>query len=196
MGKRMLYGVAVACVLLWGGLAGAQEKPASCATDCLAGLVETLTAALKAADVDKAVSVYLDSEEVMAIQSNGRLNSGIAGIREMYASAFKELKFLEVSFDFGRTWLQDDYGFAYFRLRSTMESKADGTKWELYVQATWVLKKVNDRWFVQFEHFSPIENVERVRSLDPPKQEPESPPSSPDPEGQKPKDGGAETGKP
>jgi len=146
----------------------AGEKPKECMTDCLDAIVNTLASALKEADVAKAMSVYVDSPEVLAIQPNGAGFPGPDKIKAMYADAFKDAKFHEVKFDFVSTHLEDGFGFAYFTMRAVIETPSDGKKFEQYVQGTWLLKKVKKGWAIQAEHYSPMKDIEHMRPLDAP----------------------------
>jgi len=160
------------------GPAVADEKIAPCASNCLAGIAETLAAAMTSADVEKACSVYVKSDDdILAIESSGRLHEGIEGIRDMYRTAFAEAKFLDVRFEFERTHLEETYGISYFKLRATLQTQPDGLKWEFYVQGSWVLRKTGERWLIEHEHFSPIIGVDRIRPLDP---QPDEPSKTPD----------------
>ncbi len=168
---------ALACALLTvcvatAGPALAEEKIAACANDCLAGIAQTLADALKAGDVDKACSVYVQSDDILAIESSGRVHEGIKGIAQMYTSAFAESKFLDAKFEFERTHLEETYGISYFKLRATLQTNQDGKKWEFYVQGSWVLQKDGKQWLIRHEHFSPIFDVDRVKPLDPQADEP------------------------
>jgi len=156
-----------------------NQKIAVCANDCLAGLEQTLASALTSADVDKACSVYVPSDDVLAIESSGRIREGMKGLREMYSSAFAESRFLDVKFEFERTHLEETYGISYFKLRATLQTIQDQQKWEFYVQGTWVLQRRGDQWLIRHEHFSPIFQVDRVRPLDAPAEDPRPPTQQP-----------------
>ena len=88
----------------------------------------------------------------------------------MYEEAFKEVKFLTVKVELKSTHLDGIRGVCHLTFRSTMETRSEGDKGEaakveLYVQATWVLKKNKAGWKITHEHFSPIYGVERARPL-------------------------------
>ncbi|MBM4355251.1 MAG: hypothetical protein FJ109_15945 [Deltaproteobacteria bacterium] len=98
MRSHRLPVVLLGLFLVIGRPAYAEEKIAACASNCVEGIAKALVAALTSADAEKACSVYVQSDQVLAIESSGRVHEGIKGIREMYASAFSEAKFLEVKF--------------------------------------------------------------------------------------------------
>ena len=165
---RYLIGcIVTVCFLVFSVAALAGEKDE---VNCLAEMVDGWGEALKAGDLNETLSYYVSTPDVMAVDSSGRVHKGPEGLRAMYEEAFKEVKFLDVKVEMQSTHLDGKDGVCHLTFRSTMETKSEAgkgeaAKVELYVQATWVLKKSKAGWKIAHEHFSPIHGVERVRPL-------------------------------
>lgn len=184
---RYFRGVLVTVCLLTfatGAMAGERED-----VKCLADLTSEWAEALKAADLNRVLSLYVSTPDVLSIDSSGRVHKGPEGLKAMYEEAFKEVKFLDVKVEMKSTHLAGIHGVCHLTFRSTMETKSEGgkgeaAKVELYVQASWVLKKNKAGWKIAHEHFSPIYGIERVRPLGVPEGV-EDPANKPEPDEQK-----------
>jgi len=178
--------VVIVCVLtIAGGAMAGEREDAKCLADMVNGWAE----ALKAGDLNRTLFHYASTPDVMAIDSAGRVHKGPEGLKAMYVEAFKEVKFLDVKVEMKSTHLAGIHGVCHLTFRSTMETKSEegkgeAAKVELYVQATWVLKKNKAGWKIAHEHFSPINGIERVRALGVPEGV-EDPANKPKPDEQK-----------
>lgn len=163
-------------------LAWADEGQKECPS-CLEKLSADWIQALKSGDLEKMVTLYAAGDEVVAVESSGRVRKGGAEVREMYRAAFEELLFHDVDIDFLKTYVQDSYGTTYFTLRAICEIRGNKARLELYVQGTWALRKEKKGgWVIVLEHMSPIFGVDRIKHLDAP-DKPEETPESKDGEG-------------
>ena len=115
------------------------------------------------AELDATAAFYENSDEVVAIQSTGKVRKGIAEIREEYQAAFDEVVFQEVSLGSLSVRQRGDVAWATCELKSDTLLKSDETQWVLHVRSSFVLQRSEDTWKIVLEHFSPIAGIPRVQ---------------------------------
>ena len=135
-------------------------------------IVAAWTAALEAGDLEAAVGLYSQAEQVVAIESHNRVRKGPEGIEAMYREAFAEVDFLAVEVEVGETVILEGTTVCHLRVRCATQTE-DGRKWELTIQGTWVLTRQDDGWAILYEHFAPIHGTPRAQPLEPPDTPPE-----------------------
>jgi uncharacterized protein (TIGR02246 family) len=120
-------------------------------------------AAFRSAKVADMTACYEDSEQVVAIESSGKVRQGAAAIRKMYEEAFAEVEFDEVKLEALQVRESGDVAWATCRLKAETVVRADRSRWTLHVQGSLVLKRDDGGWKIVVEHFSPIAGIPRVQ---------------------------------
>jgi len=141
-------------------------------SNCLFDMTKAYETALTAGDIDGIMELYLDSVEILAIESGGQVRRGREGIRAMYAEALSEADWTEADFELIRTDLGKKEGFCFFRFTARGASKPGPDGLILSVQGTWIVRNTKAGWRIVHEHMSPLDAVPRLRTIKP---EPEPP---------------------
>jgi len=113
--------------------------------------------------VDKMVSFYEDSRDVLAIQSTGRVRKGAAEIRKEYEAAFAEVQFEGASLADLVVRRSGDVAWATGELRADTIRRSDSTQWTLRVYTSFVLKFSGETWKIVLEQSTPMAGVPRVK---------------------------------
>ena len=117
----------------------------------------------QSSDIVKMVAFYEDSQQVVAIESTGKMHRGAAAIRKMYAEAFEEVEFERVSLEILSARQNENIAWATCRLKADTVVRTDKSRWSLQIQGSFVLKRDKGIWKIALEHFSPIPGVPRVQ---------------------------------
>jgi len=132
--------------------------------ECMADISKAFAEAMKAGDVDQILALYLDSAEVLAIESSGNVRRGSKGLRTMYEAAFAETTWTRADFELIRTDVRDQEGFCYFRFTAEGTYKKEGEGgFVLSTQGTWIVRKTKQGWRIVHEHFSPLDGIPRFQ---------------------------------
>ena len=118
--------------------------------------------AFRAGSVDEMVAFYEDSDDVLAIQSTGRVRKGTAGIREEYEAAFAEVIFEKATLANLTVRQSGNVAWATCELRANTVRVSDNTKWTLRVYTSFVLKLTGKTWEIVLEQSTPIAGIPRV----------------------------------
>lgn len=121
------------------------------------------TGALQSGDIDRMMSLYEDSNDVIAIQSTGKICKGIIEIRKEYESAFNEVTFEKAELQNIMTRQNGDTVWTTCRFRADTNIKRDHSVWTLEILTSFVLKHTNNQWKIVLEQSTPIAGVPRVR---------------------------------
>ena len=169
---------------LFAGPALAEE------TNCMTTVAGAFEAALVAGDLDGIMGLYLDSEEIQAVESSGKLRRGRTGIRTMYQEAFAEATWTAANFELIRTDLGDSEGFCYFRFVAKGAMKGNTDTFELNAQGTWIVRNTKAGWKIIHEHMSPLDSLPRLHVIktEPPPAPEATPEATPEPEPAPPQD--------
>lgn len=134
--------------------------------NCMIDVTAAFEKALVAGDVNGIMALYADSEEILAVESGGKVRRGTQGIRMMYEEAFAEADWTEANFELVRTDLGDTEGFCYYRFSARGKMKKGTSEFVLNVQGTWLVRYVGDAWKIHHEHMSPLDAVPRVEMIE------------------------------
>lgn len=119
--------------------------------------------ALSEGSVDKMAAFYEDSEDVLAIQSAGRVRGGPAEIRKEYGAAFQEVVFERATLADLSVRQSGDVAWATCELRANTIRNSDNTKLTLRVYTSFVLKFSGRTWKIVLEQSTPIAGIPRVK---------------------------------
>ena len=159
-GTTMKYLIAVFALLL-------VCVPNSAASEqAQAGPEETLNSwasAWRTGDVDKMLSFYKRSKDIVAIASSGHRYDGAAGVRKMYEEAFSDADWKKVELRGVKVLRNGDFAWTTCRFQAEILVKPDNTKLLFTSQGSVVLQRSGSRWIIVLEHFSPIVNVPRIQ---------------------------------
>jgi len=157
MMNRVLTALLALCIFA----APAAAEEANCMID-VSGAYEK---ALIAGDINGIMALYMDSADILAIESSGKVRRGTQGIRMMYEEAFAEANWTKANFELVRTDLGDTDGFCYFRFtaRGTMKEGTDAFVFN--AQGTWLVQYAGAEWKIRHEHMSPLDSVPRVEII-------------------------------
>ncbi len=155
--KRVLTALLVLCVFA----APAAAEEANCMIDVSAAYEK----ALVAGDINGIMALYMDSADILAIESSGKVRRGTQSIRMMYEEAFADANWTAANFELVRTDLGDKDGFCYFRFtaRGTMKEGTDAFVFN--AQGTWLVQYAGSEWKIRHEHMSPLDSVPRVEII-------------------------------
>jgi ketosteroid isomerase-like protein len=149
----------VGVLILMGSSATAADD-----SDTPKALIETWAAAYQSGNPDRILPSYEDAETVFAIASSGKRYNGSAAVKQMYEGDFAAYEFENVTTKNLEIVESGDVAWATFRFVAEVTSKEDKSKKLWTSQATMLLRKSNNTWKVAWEHFSPIEGVQRITS--------------------------------
>ncbi|MFH1529601.1 MAG: nuclear transport factor 2 family protein [Pseudomonadota bacterium] len=163
--------------LLFAGPVAAEE--ANCMTD----MVTAFEGALMAGNLDGIMGLYVDSNDVLVVESTGKVRRGREGIRAMYGDAFAEATWTKADFELIKTDLGDDEGFCFFRFAARGTLKGGTDEFALNVQGTWLVRNTKTGWKIFHEHMSPTDAVPRLEIIKTEAEaEAEAEPESPSPQ--------------
>lgn len=132
--------------------------------ECMTDLSKAFAEAMKAGDIDKIMAIYLDSAEVLSIESSGKQRRGSEGLRTMYEAAFAEATWTRADFELIRTDVGAKDGFCYFRfIAEGTYKKEGGGSFVLSTQGTWIVRKTKEGWRIVHEHMSPLDGIPRLQ---------------------------------
>ena len=117
-------------------------------------------------DVDRAVSFYDESEDVVLLHSTGDVSRGITEVRTDYVNAFEEVVFEDVSLDLSGSWQDGDVAWATGRFVAQARRKADDSLWRLEISTSFVLKNRGGTWKIFLEQSTPLKGIPRIRRRD------------------------------
>jgi len=119
---------------------------------------------LQKGDSDKMAGLYEDSNDVIAIQSTGRIRKGIGEIRKEYESAFSEVVFEKAELQNLTLHHNGEIAWATCRFKADTKVKLDNSAWTLEIFTSFVLKRTGGKWHIVLEQSTPIGGIPRVRS--------------------------------
>ena len=109
------------------------------------------------------VSLYEDSNDVIVIQSTGKIRKGIGEIRKEYESAFHEVVFEKAELENLIIRHDGDLAWAACRFRADTKTKQDNSTWILEIYTSFLLKRTNGKLRIILEQSTPIDGIPRVR---------------------------------
>jgi len=155
--KRMVTALLALCLLA----SPAAAEEANCMTD----MVKAFEEALVAGDLDGIMGLYIDSEDLLLVESTGKVRRGQEGIRAMYGEAFAEAAWTKADFELTKTDLGDREGFCFFRFAARGTIKGGTDEFALNVQGTWVVQNTKAGWKIVHEHMSPMDAIPRLQVI-------------------------------
>jgi uncharacterized protein (TIGR02246 family) len=144
-------------------LAGVSAGEATAASDDAAKFLHDYAASLTAHDADKTAAFYEDSDDVVAIQSTGRVCKGMAQVRAEYVAAFEEVVFTSVTLNDLVVRQTGDVAWATCTLKAETVRNADPSKWSLEILTSFVIRRCGDTWKIVLEQSTPKAGVPRVQ---------------------------------
>lgn len=119
--------------------------------------------AWRTGDLDKMLTFYEQSKDVVAIASSGRRYDGTAGVRKMYQQAFGEADWSEVQLRDVKVLQDGDMAWTTCRFQAVMRVKLKNTTLVFTSQGSILSRRSEGRWKIVLEHFSPIADVPRLQ---------------------------------
>jgi ketosteroid isomerase-like protein len=155
-----------ACVLVGSNIcAGADDEQAK----STAAAKETLTRlcdALRSGDIASVMKCYAESDDLVVIQSYGRIDKGADRVRKMYKDSFAEVRFERVELKDIVLKRVGDVAWASCRFVADTQRNVEKDKWRLEIQTSFVLERKEGTRRIVLEHSTPIEGIVRVRPRD------------------------------
>jgi uncharacterized protein (TIGR02246 family) len=140
-------------------LAIAADKPSPTPKQFL----ESWAEAWKSNNVDKLLSFYENSKDVVTVSSSGHLHKGTAEVRKMYEAAFGEATWERVTLEGLEIRHDGNVAWGTCRFKADFAPKAGKEKLIFASQGSFVLHKQGESWKIVLEHYSPIADVPRVK---------------------------------
>jgi ketosteroid isomerase-like protein len=122
--------------------------------------------AWRAGDVDRVLSFYERSKDVVAIASSGRRYDGALGVRRMYEEAFNEAEWRQVELRDVKVLRDGNLAWATCRFQAEALVKPSDAAFVFTSQGSVVLRRSGDGWKIVLEHFSPIASEPRIQLKD------------------------------
>jgi uncharacterized protein (TIGR02246 family) len=151
--------IAAAIVLI----AGAAGHSRADETTAPQAVLQQWCESLEAGALDRVLTCYEDSDEVVVILSWGVTRTGTAALRKEYEAAFDEVVFESVQLEDLSVHTEGKFAWAIARVKADTKKRSDGSLWRLEIRTSFVMKQVNRRWLITLEHSSAIAGVDRVR---------------------------------
>lgn len=120
-------------------------------------------ATLQTGNFEQMVSLYEDSNDVIVIQSTGKIRKGIGEIRKEYESAFHEVVFEKAELENLIIRHDGDLAWAACRFRADTKTKQDNSTWILEIYTSFLLKRTDSKLRIVLEQSTPIDGIPRVR---------------------------------
>lgn len=117
--------------------------------------------AWSANEIQRMMSFYEDSEDLVVIASSGAAYKGTDGLRKMYKAAFEEANWNRVMLENLQVREERKIAWATGRFQANLQSQ--GREFRFTSQGTFVLRRGDGGWKIVLEHFSPIADVPRVQ---------------------------------
>lgn len=160
-GHPLLFSSMTACAFaVSSGVALSNDAP-----DLSKSLLQDWAKAWESGEVGKMMGFYIDSPDLVAIESLGNVRRGTAGVRAMYRDAFDELRFEKVTLTPETSARQGDLAWAVVRFRAEVRLKTDGGRYVLESRGSFVMKQDEQGWKIVMEHFSTVPDTPRVQPV-------------------------------
>ena len=127
--------------------------------------IQSWAKAFTSKDPAEVLRFYAESEDLIVIFSSGHQFKGYSLVKTLYADAARRIAFYESEVTELAAQRLADVAWATCRHRARYRDLADGTKTQLEVRTTFVLKRHKDGWQIILEHSSPIADVPRAKPL-------------------------------
>ncbi len=164
--KIKLSLLTIVCFLVGSSIGvGADDEQ----TKSTAAAKETLTRlcdALRSGEVAAVMKCYADSDDLVVIQSYGRIDKGVDRVRKMYKDSFDEVGFERVDLNDMVLKQVGDVAWASCRFIADTQRNVEKDKWRLEIQTSFVLQRKEGAWRIVLEQSTPIEDIPRVRPRD------------------------------
>ncbi len=147
-------------------------------TNCMIDVTDAFEKALVAGDLDGIMGLYLDSEEILAVEASGKVRRGRKGISTMYQDTLAEADWTKADFELVRTDLETSEGFCYFRFKARGTMAGGAGEIVLAAQGTWCVRNTKAGWKIVHEHMSPLDTVPRSETIIKEEAEPEAEPEA------------------
>jgi ketosteroid isomerase-like protein len=127
--------------------------------------IQAWAKALTSKDPADVLRFYAESEDLIVIFSSGHQIKGYAVVKKLYDDSARRMAFYESEVSDVAAQRLADVAWVACRHRARYRELADGSKSQLEVRTTFVLKRHKDGWRIVLEHSSPIADVPRVKPL-------------------------------